>query len=164
MFAFIVVDLDQVEITGDDLGCGEACTPVLGITTFHHGSDQSPTFENGTYEASSGDWTMVIDVYQHILDAWYGDISELLDSIHPVDVGEGLPAFNLRPPLRWATDLEIPNQMAVSYGSFVVFRGCDGPNVGCSPSGSVQVIPADEVYFPAPPWDDSRVVVVSDLP
>lgn len=164
MFAFIVVDLGQVDVTTQDLGCGEACTPVLGVTRFYQGSGQSPTLEDGIFRASSGEWTMEIAVYRHILEAWGGGIGELLDSIEPADVAEGLPAFNLSSPLRWATDTEIPNQMEVSYPSFVVRRGCGELSIACSPSGSVQVIPSDKVYAPAPAWDDSVTVSVSDVP
>jgi len=164
VFAFIVVDLDQVAVTPDELGCEEACTPVLGVTSFDRASGRSTTFENGIFRTSSGEWTMHIDVYQDLLDAWNSDISELFDNIEPVDVAEGLPAFELSAPLRWATDTEIPNQMEVSYPSFVVRRGCGELSVACSPSDSVQVIPSDRVYAPAPPWDDSIAVSVSDVP
>lgn len=164
VFAFIVVDLDQVDVTPDDLGCEEACTPVLGVTTFDQGSGQSPTFEDGIFRAMSGDWAMQIAVYENILDAWNGEMSALLDSIDPVEEATGLPAFNLSSPLRWATDTEIPNQMEVSYPSFVVRRGCGEPSIACSPSGSLQVIPSDKVYAPAPPWDDKVTVSVSEIP
>lgn len=164
VFAFIVVDLDQVDVTRDDLGCEEACTPVLGVTSFTRGSDQSSTFEDGIFRTTSGDWTMQISVYQNILDAWDGDMSAVLDNIEPVDIDVGLPAFHLSSPFRWATDTEIPNQMEVSYPTFVVRRGCGELSIACSPSGSVQVIPSDRVYAPAPQWDDSVTVSVSDLP
>lgn len=164
VFAFIVVDLDQVDVTPEDLGCEEACTPVLGVTRFTRESGQSSTFEDGIVRITSGDWTMQIAVYQNILDVWDTDTSALLDSIEPVDIAVGLPAFNLSSPLRWATDTEIPNQMGVRYPSFVVRRGCGELSIACSPSGAVQVIPSDKVYTPAPPWDDNVTVSVSDVP
>lgn len=162
--AFIVVDLDQVDVTPDDLGCGEACTPVLGVTSFERGSGPQSTFEDGIFRSTSGNWTMRIAVYQNILDAWDGDTGALLDSIDPLDTGGELPAYSLSSPLRWATDTEIPNQMEVSYPSFVVRRGCGELSIACSPSGSVQVIPSEKVYAPAPSWDDSVTVRISDVP
>jgi hypothetical protein len=162
--AFIVLDLGETDLRGEDIGCEGPCTPVLGTTRFRQGSGRPPSYDDGVYQASSGDWTMEILVYQHILDAWTGDLGELLlNRIEPVD-GEGLPAFNITSPLRWATDTEIPNQMEVTYTEFSVRRGCGELNVGCSPSQLVQVIPADRLYAPAPSWDESRSVVISDLP
>jgi len=165
VFAGIVINLDEVEPSLDGEKCASPCTPVLGITTFHRRTGQGPTYVNGAYGASSGDWTMTIAVYQHIIEAWGDDIGELLlGSIAPIEVDGGLPAFELSGPLRWATDDEIPLQMEVSYPSFVVRRGCEPSNVGCSPSASVQVIPTDVVYAPAPVWDHNREVIVSDAP
>jgi hypothetical protein len=165
VFAAIVINLDQVGPSFDGEECASPCTPVLGITTFHQRSGQEPRYVNGVYEASSGDWTVKIAVYQNIVEAWGDDIGDqLLESIAPIDVDGGLPAFELSGPLRWATDDEIPFQMEVSYPSFVVRRGCEPSNVACSPSSSVQVIPTDVVYAPAPAWDHNREVVVSDAP
>jgi hypothetical protein len=165
VFAAIVINVDQVGFTVDGEECVSPCTPVLGIIRFHRRRHLEPTYANGSYGASSGDWTMSIAVYQQIIEAWGDDIGELLlESIEPIEVDGGLPAFRLSGPLRWATDDEIPLQMEVSYPSFVVRRGCEKSNVGCSPSGSVQVIPTDVVYAPAPSWDHDRQVIVSDAP
>jgi hypothetical protein len=108
---------------------------------------------------------MKIAVYQNIIEAWGDDIGDqLLESLTPIEAEGGLPAFRLSGPLRWATDNEIPFQMEVRYPSFVVRRGCEPSNVACSPSSSVQVIPTDVVYAPAPAWDHNRKVVISDAP
>ena len=169
VFAAIVINLDQIRPSFDGEECASPCTPVLGITRFHQRrgqerSGQEPTYVNGAYEASSGDWTMWVVVYQDIIEAW-DDIGDLLlENIAPIDADGALPAFALSGPLRWATDDEIPLQMEVSYPSFVVRRGCEPSNVACSPSSSVQVIPAEVVYAPAPAWDHNREVVISDAP
>jgi len=165
VFAAIVISLDQVGPSFDGEECASPCSPVLGITTFHQRSGQEPAYVNGAYEASSGDWTMKIAVYPSIIEAWGVDIGDrLLESIAPIDAEGGLPAFELSDPLRWATDDEIPLQMEVGYPSFVVRRGCEPSNVACSPSSSVQVIPTDVVYAPAPAWEHNREVVISDAP
>lgn len=106
---------------------------------------------------------MSIDLYQDVLDLW-GDETEsiLTDSIIPIDNQDGLPAFTIQPPLRWATDTEIPVQMEVDYGSFVVRRGCNESSVACSPSRSAQVIPGEEVSAPAPTWNSEIVVTVTE--
>lgn len=169
IFAAIVIDLDHVEpkVVFDGVECASPCTPVLGFIRFFQRSGHPTTYDDGSYsfQASSGDWTMNIAVYSHIVEAWGVDIGDmLLESIQPIDVDGGLPAFELSGPLRWATDDEIPLQMEVSYPSLVVRRGCEQLSVACSVSGSVQVIPADAVLVPAPPWDHSRQVLVSDTP
>jgi hypothetical protein len=169
VFAAIVIDLDHIEprVEFDGVECPSPCAPVLGFTRFTRRSGHPATYDTAAhaFQASSGDWTMNIALYSHIAEAWGSDIGEvLLGSIHPLEVDGGLPAFELSGPLRWATDTEIPFQMEVVYSSFVVRRGCEQFSVACSPSDSVQAIPADEVFAPAPPWDHDRLMVVSDIP
>lgn len=159
VFAAIAIDLEQAQISEDDLECGSACVPVLGITHLQRGHTEEPSYVDGTFRASSGDWTMTIEIYDSLIELWKVDVGQaLLESIQPVDVDGGLPAFTLSPPLRWATDDEIPLQMDVSYPSFVVRRGCGDLSVGCTQTGSVQVIPTEVVYEPAPEWDYDRHV------
>lgn len=162
--AAIVLDLEDDPDTRQRLGCINQCRAVaIGVTTF--AKTQTPTsFEEGTFRISSGDWTMSIDLYEDILDLW-GEQTEpiLTQSVTAVDVQDGLPAFTIQPPLRWATDTEIPLQMEVDYGSFVVRRGCGNMSVGCSQSGSVQVIPAEEVVSGAPAWNHDTTVTVTEL-
>lgn len=104
---------------------------------------------------------MSIDIYQDILELW-GDRTEqiLTDSITPIDAEGGLPAYTIEPPLRWGTDTELPLQMEVDHGSFVVRRGCGELSVACSPGNHVQVIPVEEVSSSPNEWDHSRKVTV----
>lgn len=168
VFAALVLDLEETGLSAVDIGCSDdPCVPVLGIAKFAlmrgGGSDREPSFENGVYSASSGDWTMTIEVYDHILEAGNVDVGQILmENIQPVEADGGLPAFELSGPLRWATDHELPLQMEVSYRSFVVRRGCDESSVGCSAARTVQVIPTELVYSPAPQWDYARKVTVSE--
>lgn len=161
--AAIVLDLEDDPETRQQLGCVNQCRSVaIGVTTFQRGP--APTsFEQGTFRISSGDWTMSIDLSQDILDLW-GDQAEaiLTQSIIPLEVQDGLPAFDISMPLRWATDTEIPLQMEVDYRSFVVRRGCGDLSVACSASGNVQVIPAEAVTAPSPPWDHETEVTVTE--
>lgn len=161
--AAIVLDLENKPGIREQLGCINQCRAVaIGITTFNR--TRSPTsLAEGTFRMSSGDWTMSINLYQDILDLW-GDETEsiLTDSIIPFDIQDGLPAFTIQPPLRWATDTEIPVQMEVNYESFVVRRGCGESSVACSPSRSTQVIPNEKVSAPAPTWDYETGVTVTE--
>lgn len=161
--AAIVLDLENDPGTREQLGCINQCRAVaIGITTFDR-TRSLTSLDEGTFRMSSGDWTMSIDLYQDVLDLW-GDETEsiLTDSIIPIDNQDGLPAFTIQPPLRWATDTEIPVQMEVDYGSFVVRRGCNESSVACSPSRSAQVIPGEEVSAPAPTWNSEIVVTVTE--
>lgn len=165
VFAVIEVNLEKAPFTGEDIGCPTCFQPVLGITTFRLGSPQTPIIEDGVYEASSGDWTMRIEVYENILEAWGDGIeADLLQHIRPVDAESGLPSFQLSGPFQWTEDTDVPAFMEIFYSTFVVRRGCDETSLSCSSGGSVQVIPIDEVVAPAPSWDHSRTIVISDVP
>lgn len=162
--AAIAIDLAQVDFTHSDLGCSEPCPVVLGIATFERSEGRRYTsYRSGVFKVSSGDWTMTIQVYDHVIDAWDVDIGQVLvDNIRPLEANSGLPAFDLSGPFAWASDTEIPLQMGVDFGSFVVRRGCSEGNVGCSPTGDIQVIPAELVSAPAPAWDYAVSVTVAD--
>ncbi len=165
VFAVIEVNLEEAPFSGADIGCPTCFQPVLGITTFRLGSGRAPVFEHGVYEASSGDWTMRIEVYEDILEAWGDGIeADLLQHIRPVNGESGLPSFELSGPFLWAEDTDVPAFMEVFYDTFVVRRGCGESGVSCSSSGSVQVIPIDEVVAPAPSWDHSQSIAISDGP
>ena len=159
--AAIVLDLEDNPETRQRLGCVNHCRAVaIGVTTFNN--TPSPTsFDGDTFRISSGDWTMSIDLYEDILQLWDDEAEEILiGSIKPFDVQGDLPSFVLEPPLRWGTDTELPLQMEVDYEAFVVRRDCGDSSVGCSPSGSVQVIPAQEVFAPATKWNYDTIVTV----
>ena len=105
---------------------------MIGITTFDRGGPSGVSYDDGTFRASSGDWTMTIDLYDQPLELWRDDTGRILtDLIEPLPTDGGLPAFRLHPPLRWGEDDELPLQMEVIYESFVVQRGCDEASVGC---------------------------------
>ncbi len=163
--AAIILDLDAAGLEPSDVGCDSACEPVIGITRFRRTAGTGSSYENGTLNASSGDWTMSIAIYEHITSGWTGvDVGgTLLGHIRPIEVTGGLPAFEITGPLRWATDEEIPLQMEIDYGRFVVRRGCGNLAVACSTSESVQLIPADRVFSPVDPWDYVGDIIVKEL-
>ena len=164
--AAVVLDMERAGFEPADVGCEKACVPVMGIMRFRRGGGDGSTFENGALMVSSGDWTMSIAVYEHILDGWDGvDVGRtMLEHIRPVEVASGLPSFELTGPFRWATDTEIPLQMEVDYGRFVVRRGCGNLAVACDPGENVQVIPSDRVYEPADVWDYQGTITVTAPP
>lgn len=164
IMAAVVLDLEDEPDTRQELGCVNRCRAVaIGVTTFSKEETPGPSFEEGTFHIASGDWTMSLDIYQDILELW-GDRTDqiLTDSITPIDTEGGLPAYTIEPPLRWGTDTELPLQMEVDHGSFVVRRACGELSVACSADGEVQVIPAEEVSTSADEWDHSRTVTVGD--
>lgn len=133
--AAIVINFDRSDVRFDGMPCPRPCTPVLGIATFSRVGRHEPAYANQVYTASSGEWTMTIGVYQHIVDVWGDDIGAmLLENINPIEADNGLPAFHLSGPLRWATDHEIPLQMEVSYPDFVVRRGSSRRTSGAAPA------------------------------
>ncbi len=46
----------------------DGTSPVVGITSFHRGSTETISFENGVYFLPAGDWTVGIKVYDHVLE------------------------------------------------------------------------------------------------
>lgn len=152
----IIIDLDD--------GVQPLTGPVVGIASLHRASEAAPARidERGRVHVSSGEWSMVITVYDHVTEA-LGEAaaSVILDSIVPIEPADtsGLPAFALQPPLRWATDVEIPLQMQIMYPEFVVQRGCHDKAVACSADGSVGVVPLDVVVAPAAPWAGNQVEI-----
>jgi hypothetical protein len=68
--AVVEIDMEEAPFTGEDIECPTCPQRVLGITTFRPGSGRAPVYVGGVYEASSGDWTMRIVAYDHILEAW----------------------------------------------------------------------------------------------
>ena len=151
------------EVAGISAGIMVEEVGPLGIVTFQPGSMVGVEFRDGILRAGSADWIMRVDVYDDILARW-GDHAEsvLVDSVHPPPRRTALPAFDLDPPLRWATNDDLPLHMQVMFEDFVVRRGCDEVAVACSIRRAVQIIPAQEVFAPAPAWDpDIQVWVES---
>lgn len=162
--AALVVDLEGQSDAQEALGCTQPCpSPVIGITNFASEAIAEPSYvaSLGLFQVPSGGWTMNVDLYENVKDLWGDEAERLLtESILPIAVAEGLPGFIVEPPLRWATDTEIPLQMQVVYESFVVRRGCGDLAIACSADQRVQVIPAEKVLSPAPSWDyDAQVTV-----
>lgn len=141
------------EVTGISAGIMVEGLGPLGIVTFQPGSMAGVEFRDGILRAGSGDWIMRVDVYDAVLTEW-GDQAEriLVDSVHPQPRRTALPAFDLDPPLRWATNHDLPLHMQVQFEDFVVRRGCDEVAMACSIRRAIQLIPAQEVFAPAPAW------------
>lgn len=156
-YAVIVIDLDDGEAPIEG--------PVAGVATFHSSSRTTPRAFYGRDDPiviDSGNWFLVLDIYDHV----YKELGEsaksiLLESIIALDPPDesGLPAFELRAPLRWADDYEVPSQMMVSYPDFVVRRGCSNSAVACSPDESVEVVPKGVVVSPHPEWPGNAVEI-----
>jgi len=145
-------------------------TPVVGIATFERlrGGEQTEVDEQaGSIVVVSGGWYMHLNIYDEITDALGPGASTIVfDSIvasEQVD-DSGLPSFELRAPLRWATDTEIPLQMMVQYSRFVVRRGCSDLAVSCSPDLSLEVVPSDQVFAPSSAWLGNAVEITSRPP
>jgi hypothetical protein len=157
--ATIEINMELAPFTGDEIGCPTCYQPVLGITTFVRESHQEPSYSNGLFRASSGDWTMHIAVYPDIVKAWGPDIEEaLVEHVRPVELRTGLPAFQLSGALAWTEDVDVPAFMHVVYPAFAVRRGCDETGVACSSTKSVQVVPLQPEA-----WDSGWTVRIVDV-
>ncbi len=144
VFAVITVDMT----TGESL--------PIGNLVFAHESIQegSVRWNGNVLTVPAGEWTAYIDVYQQVLDRLGTDARPLLTASVAGHDQAGLPVLDLSPPLRFATDEEVPSALEVSYRTFVVRRGCDpSPGVVCSEDRSVQAVPLENVVSlsPGPP-------------
>lgn len=141
---------------------------AVGIATFQQVGRESQPFaddEAGTVGVISGDWMLRLSIYDDVRRLLGDDAATLVASwIAPSNRAHvsGLPSFRLSPPLRWASDEELPLQMQIMYPEFVVRRGCGPTARACSDDGSLQVIAADDVVSPAPPWPDGTVRITND--
>ncbi|WP_420437317.1 hypothetical protein [Candidatus Poriferisocius sp.] len=156
-YAAIVIDLQDGEVPIEG--------PIVGIATFHPVRTTPRAFygRDDLVVVASGSWNMVLNIYDDVI-AELGESanSDLLDSIiaHEPPHESGLPAFELRAPLRWAEDYEVPSQMMVSYPDFVVRRGCSSSAVACSADESVEVVPKEVVVSPHPEWPGNAVEII----
>ena len=156
-YAVIVIDLEDGEAPIEG--------PVVGIATFHPARTTPRAFygRDDLVVVASGNWNMLLSIYDDVI-AELGESanSVLLDSIiaHEPPHESGLPGFELRAPLRWADDNEVPSQMMVSYPDFVVRRGCSSSAVACSADESVEVVPKEVVVSPHPEWPGNAVEII----
>ncbi len=117
----------------------------------------------GRYTVQAGDGSATILIADNVADQ-YPDIEDLLsDSISP-GTGSKLPNLELSPPLRWATDDELPLSMEVGYDGFVIRRGCGEFAARCSATGVVQVILESELVSGAPGLPSESVWIDSPRP
>ncbi len=156
-YAVIVIDLEDGEAPIEG--------PVVGIATFHPARTTPRAFygRDDLVVVASGNWNMLLSIYDDVI-AELGESanSVLLDSIiaHEPPHESGLPGFELRAPLRWADDNEVPSQMMVSYPDFVVRRGCSRSAVACSTDKSVEVVPKEKVFSPHHEWPGNAVEII----
>jgi hypothetical protein len=148
----------------DDGGPG---AQAVGVATFQQaGVDTQPSADDeaGVVVAVSGDWVLRLSVYDDVRRALGDDaattVASWIDASDSVQES-GLPSFELSAPLRWATDEELPLQMQVIYQEFVVRRGCGSTAKACTGDRTLQVIAADDVFSPAPPWPGGGVQITS---
>lgn len=126
---------------------------TLGTTSFLVATDaQGSTFSDGRLEVRSGNWVMVVRLYDHILERLGPTAGAVLESsIRSGTPVNGLPVIELSEPFRWATDQDIPNQMGVVYAdALAVRRGCGDLAVACSETRSVQAIPTGLLFSMGP--------------
>lgn len=139
---------------------------AVGVTTFLRQSELTqPTFEDLIHTVPAGDGAVRIEVYPEVA-AQVDDVQALLtEAIQPLapSVG-GMPALDLAPPLRWASDDEAPTQMQVQYHRFVVRRGCGPLAVACNVTGAVQVTPSNRVVSGAHSLGPAPVEIHSSVP
>lgn len=130
--AAIMIDLD------------DRVSRVLGVTQFLVAESSVQGSDDLTYTLPVGEGALQVAVYPDVADQILDLESLLSTSIEPGPESTA-PAVILSPPLRWASDDEVPVQMEVSYNGFVVRRGCGDLAVACNTTGAVQVIPDDRV-------------------
>lgn len=138
-------------------GVPNAVGPVqLGFNSWWETS-----YDDGLYRTSAGGHFVQIEFYDHVLEALGPNAEELIRSSIRGSLERGYPVLEVEPPFRWAQDDELPAQMAVTFESFEVRRGCSDLAVACSSGREVQVIPVDRIYHPARAWPDHVEVEVS---
>ncbi len=137
---------------------------ALGRTVLNIDGDAEPGLDQlGRYRVPAGDGYVTISVDETVT-AQVGDVEALLMDAIAAGTRSKLPTLELAPPLRWATDGEIPLQMEVVYTGFVVRRGCEELAIACNDTGAVQVIPADRVFSSAPALPAEPVWIESPAP
>ena len=144
----IVLDIDGV-------------TNAVGPVQISFNSWWDTRLEDGLYRTSAGGHFVQIEFYDHILEALGPNAEQIIRSSIRGSMGRGYPVLEVDLPFRWATDDELPAQMGVQFRTFEVRRGCSDLAAACSPDRTVQVIPLEALYFPAPPWPDAAEVVVT---
>ncbi len=137
---------------------------VMGITRFgSNGGPSEAKLDGLDYTAPAGGGSVSIAVYPEVA-ASVPDLAALMASSITPGVGTTMPTLRLSPPLRWATDDEVPIAMEVLYEAFVVQRGCGRLAVACSGTGAVQVISADQLRTPADPLAAEPVWIEASEP
>ncbi len=128
-------------------------------TSFRRGASAA-----GEVSFEAGDWIVGIDVGDEtrssLGDGWAGMIR---DHITATDVN-GYPVLDLRPPFRFALDDELPLAMEVSFGDFVVRRGCGDLALNCSETGAVELVSIDRLVAPAPEVELEEAWIYSTAP
>ena len=115
-------------------------------TNFRRGASAA-----GEVSFEAGEWIVGIDVDDETnASLGAGWARAIRDHITASDIN-GYPVLELRPPFRFAVDYEeLPLAMEVSYGDFVVRRGCGDLALRCSETGAVQLVPIDRLVSLAP--------------
>jgi hypothetical protein len=146
-----------------DLGDGTSW--ALGTTSI---TTSTPAGQRGlnalgryTIPAANGGFVISIDPG---VTAEFPDLEAILDAAIVPVTDTRLPTLDLAPPLRWATDDELPLQMEVAYPGFVVRRGCGELAAACSHTGAAQVISADRVFSGTPGLPAEPVWIESSAP
>lgn len=140
---------------------------ALGIAFFERSTSRTPLgadASRGRVIVRSGDWHLRVELYDDVVSALGDSAAEIvLGSIVPSTASSEsrLPAFELRPPLRWAEDYELPDLMMVQYPNFIVRRGCSDLAAACSPDGSLEVVPGEHIWAPADPWPNNDVQITA---
>lgn len=122
---------------------GETALPI-GVTRWTGGGFRGSSYSNGLLVVDTGDWEMVVDVYDDILATLGDEAGRILERSITGDQIDKHPVLRFSGPFRLATDFELPRDTEVAYQDFVVRRGCSGvPGSKCDLHRSVEVIHTD---------------------
>ncbi|MGF1665167.1 MAG: hypothetical protein ACFCVC_02730 [Acidimicrobiia bacterium] len=127
----------------------DGTSPVIGISRFSRAGS-----------ADGGEWEFTVDLYDDIRAELGGAVDDMIELSHV----NGFPVLDLTPPLRFATDDEVPLHMAVQFEEFSVMHGCGPMAWRCSDWGAVQIVPIDGVVAPAEQPDLTDVWIRSSVP
>lgn len=122
----------------------DGTSPAIGITTFMsaRSSKSEPHWSGDTLSIPAGEWTIRIEMYEHVLESLGPDAKTRIQQAITVTSMEGLPVLSLKEPLRFADDREVHSFLEVTYESFAVRRGCGSPPESvCSDDESIQIVP-----------------------
>ena len=138
----------------------DGTSPVAGTLTFSRREIASQGWEGDSYRISAGSDSVELEVDASIVDALGASYQTVFEAAIEGRQVSGYPVLQLSPPLRWARDDETPDPMQVRFGSFLIQRGCGELAAACSPTHTLQLIPAELLLPEALPWPEGQLVSI----